>query len=78
MAEAGGPRGWITSQNHGYAVDAESLRGTGFPFQWFTWGTGVGRPRGEKLRAWSVQFHPKPSRGRRIRGFFSTNSEGVN
>jgi len=62
-AEAGTMRCRITSQNHGYAVDAESL-----PEGWSPWfanandGTNEGI-RHARLPFMSVQFHPEASAG---------------
>jgi carbamoyl-phosphate synthase small subunit len=58
-----GPRCVITSQNHGYAVRAESL-----PADWHLWfenandGTVEGIRHVSKPR-WSVQFHPEATPG---------------
>lgn len=57
-------RSYVTSQNHGYAVDAESLKGTGFK----TWFVNVddGSVEGikhEKRPILAVQFHPEASPG---------------
>lgn len=70
VAEVEGTRGWITSQNHGYAADGESLRGTGFSVSLVHLGDGsVEGIRSEKHRAWSVQFHPEAFAGPRDTGF---------
>jgi carbamoyl-phosphate synthase small subunit len=61
--EAGGRRCYITSQNHGFAVDAASL-----PAGWSSWfvnandGTNEGI-RHETLPFRSIQFHPEASCG---------------
>lgn len=80
VAEAGGVRGWITSQNHGYAVDAESLRGTGFTVSMVHLGDGsVEGIVNESLRAWSVQFHPEAFAGPKDTGFlFDKFLKGLN
>jgi len=61
--EVGTKRCYITSQNHGYAVEPESL-----PIDWEAWfvnandGTNEGlRHRTKPFRA--VQFHPEASPG---------------
>ena len=61
--EAGSRRCHITSQNHGYAVDGETLQSGWLP--WFTNandGTNEGI-RHESLPFMSVQFHPEASCG---------------
>ena len=61
---------WITSQNHGYAVDAESLRGTGFRVtllnqnDWTVEGI-----KHTELPIFSVQFHPEANPGPRDTSF---------
>jgi carbamoyl-phosphate synthase small subunit len=71
VAEAGGAKGWITSQNHGYAADGESLEGTGFSVFLKHLGDGsVEGIRSERHRAWAVQFHPEACAGPRDTGFF--------
>ena len=60
--EAG--RSYITSQNHGYAVDSKSLKGTGFK-TWFV-NADDGSVEGikhEKRPILAVQFHPEASPG---------------
>lgn len=60
----GGRRGYVTSQNHGYAIDPKSLSGTGLR-PWFVNAddkTGEGL-RHENGRCISVQFHPEASPG---------------
>jgi carbamoyl-phosphate synthase small subunit len=61
--EAGTGRCYITSQNHGYAVDIESL-----PGEWETWFTNANDGTCEGVRrddglAWAVQFHPEARPG---------------
>jgi len=61
---AEGRRGYVTSQNHGYAIDPKSLSGTGLR-PWFVNAddkTGEGL-RHENGRCISVQFHPEASPG---------------
>ncbi len=61
--EAGTDRCYITSQNHGYAVDASTL-----PSGWAPWFTNANDGTNEGLRHrrrpfWSVQFHPEACPG---------------
>jgi len=61
--ETGTPRCYITSQNHGYAVDADSL-----PRGWAPWFTNANDGTNEGIRHmrrpfWSVQFHPEARPG---------------
>ena len=70
VAEAGGRKGWITSQNHGYAADGSSLSGTGFSVSLKHLGDGsVEGIRSERHKAWAVQFHPEACAGPRDTGF---------
>ena len=70
VAEAGGDRGWITSQNHGYAADGDSLRGTGFSVSFRHLGDGsVEGIQDDRAKAWAVQFHPEAFAGPRDTGF---------
>ncbi len=60
---AGTNRAFITSQNHGYAVDAETL-----PTGWEPWFTNINDGTNEGIRHgtrpfFSVQFHPEASSG---------------
>lgn len=60
---AGTPRCFVTSQNHGYAVDADSL-----PEGWEAWFTNMNDGSNEGIRhtskPWrSVQFHPEACGG---------------
>ena len=60
---AGTPRCFVTSQNHGYAVDAGSL-----PEGWEAWFTNMNDGSNEGIRhsskPWrSVQFHPEACGG---------------
>jgi len=61
--EEGTPRCYITSQNHGYAVDQKTL-----PRGWLPWFTNVNDGTNEGIRHrrrpfWSVQFHPEACPG---------------
>jgi carbamoyl-phosphate synthase small subunit len=61
--EEGGERCYITSQNHGYAVDADSL-----PSGWEAWFTNGNDGSNEGIRHrrrpyMSVQFHPEAAPG---------------
>jgi len=61
--EVGTGRCYITSQNHGYVVDVESL-----PGEWDVWFTNANDGscegiRREDGRAWAVQFHPEATPG---------------
>lgn len=56
----------ITTQNHGYAVDAKSLEGTGFKVSHVNLNDGsVEGMEHEKLPIFSVQYHPEASPGPR-------------
>ena len=62
-------RSWITSQNHGYAVVAESLRGIGQEaFVNLNDGSCEGMDYPD-LQCFSVQFHPEACAGPRDTGF---------
>ncbi len=55
---------YITSQNHGYVVDEESLSGTGLEVTYRCVNDGtVEGIRHRKYNAFSVQFHPESSPG---------------
>jgi carbamoyl-phosphate synthase small subunit len=61
--EAGTPRCYITSQNHGYAVDSQTI-----PAEWEPWFTNVNDGTNEGIRHrtrpfMSVQFHPEAAPG---------------
>jgi len=67
--EAGTKRCFITSQNHGYAVDVKSL-----PTDWEPWFTNANDGTNEGLRHrkqpfMSVQFHPEAAPGPVDTGF---------
>ena len=62
-------RCFITSQNHGYAVDDRSL-----PRDWEPWFVNVNDGTNEGIRSrhhphFSVQFHPEASPGPQDTGF---------
>jgi len=64
--ETGTPRCYITSQNHGYVVDSDSLEGTGLSM-WFE-NANDGSCEGvisSRDKAFSVQFHPEARPGPR-------------
>jgi carbamoyl-phosphate synthase small subunit len=61
--EVGTPRCYITSQNHGYAVDSQTI-----PAEWAPWFTNINDGTNEGLRHrsrpfMSVQFHPEAAPG---------------
>jgi len=61
--EAGTGRCYITSQNHGFVVDVNSL-----PGEWDVWFTNANDGSCEGIRredglAWAVQFHPEATPG---------------
>jgi carbamoyl-phosphate synthase small subunit len=61
--EAGTGRCYITSQNHGFVVDVDSM-----PGEWDVWFTNANDGscegiRREDGRAWAVQFHPEATPG---------------
>jgi carbamoyl-phosphate synthase small subunit len=59
----------ITSQNHGYAVDRDSLTGTGFEITHENVNDGtVEGMRHRELPIRTVQFHPEASPGPRDTG----------
>jgi len=63
--EVGTGRCYITSQNHGYVVDVDSL-----PGEWDVWFTNANDGSCEGIRredgkAWAVQFHPEARPGPR-------------
>ncbi len=77
----------ITTQNHGFAVDPDSLKGTGAAVTHVNLNDGtVEGIRHEKLRAFSVQHHPEASPGphdshhmfeRFVKSMHSTRSVGL-
>ena len=69
VREAGGSRTYITSQNHGYAVVADSLRGVGVEtFVNANDGSCEGMAYPGR-RCFTVQFHPEACAGPRDTGF---------
>ena len=68
VREADGPRTYITSQNHGYAVDSYSLKQGKISFVNANDGTceGIDYP---ELNAFTVQFHPEACTGPKDTGF---------
>lgn len=59
-----GKKIYITSHNHGYAVDEASLKGTGLvPVQWDINDRSVEMVRHSTIRMFSVQYHPEASPG---------------
>ena len=62
VRDLGGPRTYITSQNHGYAVDASSVKRGRVSFVNANDGTCEGLDYPE-LRAFTVQFHPEARGG---------------
>ena len=62
---------YITSQNHGYAVDPDSIDGTGIKVTQANANDGtVEAMRHEGLGVWSVQYHPEASPGPRDTNWF--------
>ena len=62
VRDLGGPRTYITSQNHGYAVDAGSVKRGRVSFANANDGTCEGLDYPD-LRAFTVQFHPEARGG---------------
>ena len=62
VREVNGSRTYITSQNHGYAVDSDSLKNGIISFRNANDGTceGIDYP---EYRAFTVQFHPEACTG---------------
>lgn len=57
-------RCYVTSQNHGYAIDAKSLKGSGFEVTWVNVNDGsVEGIRHKSKPFFAVQFHPEGSPG---------------
>jgi carbamoyl-phosphate synthase small subunit len=62
---------YITSQNHGYAVDPESVEGTGIRITQINANDGtVEAMEVDRLGVWSVQYHPEASPGPRDTNWF--------
>jgi carbamoyl-phosphate synthase small subunit len=62
---------YITSQNHGYAVDPESTKGTGVVVTQVNANDGtVEAMKNDDLKIWSVQYHPEASPGPRDCNWF--------
>ena len=68
VREQNGPRTYITSQNHGYAVDSDSVKTGRISFANANDGTceGIDYP---ELKAFTVQFHPEACTGPKDTGF---------
>ena len=62
VRDLGGPRTYITSQNHGYAVDGDSVKPGRVSFANANDGTCEGMDYPD-LRAFTVQFHPEARGG---------------
>lgn len=62
VRDLGGPRTYITSQNHGYAVDSDTVKAGRISFANANDATceGIDYP---ELRAFTVQFHPEACTG---------------
>ena len=62
---------YITSQNHGYAVDPQSIDGTGLIITQVNANDGtVEAMKNDELKLWSVQYHPEASPGPRDTNWF--------
>jgi len=62
---------YITSQNHGYAVDPNTIEGTGLMMTQTNANDGtVEAMKNDKLRIMSVQYHPEASPGPRDTNWF--------
>ncbi|MCD1294649.1 carbamoyl phosphate synthase small subunit [Methanocella sp. CWC-04] len=62
---------YITSQNHGYAVDPETIDGTGMEIIQVNANDGtVEAMKHDELKLWSVQYHPEASPGPRDSNWF--------
>lgn len=71
VVDLGTGRGFLTSQNHGYAVNDRSLEGTGLEVTHRNLGDGsVEGLRHENLDVWGVQFHPEAFPGPQDPAFF--------
>ncbi|MEG1988249.1 MAG: carbamoyl phosphate synthase small subunit [Oscillibacter sp.] len=68
VRDLSGPRTYITSQNHGYAVDCDSVKLGNISFSNANDGTceGIDYPA---ARAFTVQFHPEACTGPKDTGF---------
>lgn len=69
---------YITSQNHGYAVDADSLEGSGLVADQFNVNDGtVEGIRHDELPIFAVQYHPEASPGPRDTSFLFDEFESM-
>ena len=62
---------YITSQNHGYAVDPDTIKGTGLEMTQTNANDGtVEAMKNDKMRIMSVQYHPEACPGPRDTNYF--------